>query len=228
MSPFRFTDNLKTTCLKAFSKLAPNLILSLILGLIYPVASRAGVVEYTSGAVNGTINGWTISAGTAVSNSFSISGSTTLVSASFGTWAQTGVTPNQVDWSIGTTAFGTEINSGSSSTTSSVFSTSQAGNVYVSSIALSATLTAGTYYFTLQNASSNPTGSPIFWDQNNGPSTAFSKTGSSTTAIGSESFTLYSASTAVPEPSSILMAALLGALGCMHWNNRQRSGGLQN
>ena len=228
MSPLRFFENRKSGLLRAFSGHIPNLFLGLILGLIYPVTSRADVVEYSNGSINGSINGWTISTGTSVSNSFSISGSTTLISASFGTWAQSGVTPNQVDWSIGTTAFGSEINSGTSSTTNSVFLTHPAGKVYESTISLSATLTAGTYYFTLQNASSNPAGQTIFWDQNNGSSTAFSKTGSSTTTIGSESFTLYSASAAVPEPSTIVMAALLGGLGYLHWNQRHRGGALQN
>ena len=204
--------------------------LGLFLVLILPLCSQADIVEYSNGSISGSTNGWSISAGTAVSNSFIISNTSTLSSASFGTWAQLGVTPDQIDWSIGTTAFGSEISSGTSSATNTLISTHQAGNVFQSTMAISGSLTPGTYYFTLQNASSNSAGYPIYWDQNSGASTAYSKTGSTTSSIGSESFTLYSASTAVPEPSTILMAGGLSLFASLAWmqNRQNRSSMLKN
>ena len=158
--------------------------LGLLLGLIFPLCSQSDVVAYSNEVINGTINGWTISASTEVSNSFTISGATSHGSDSSETWAQAGWTPDQVDWSIGTTAFGSEISSGISSTTHSVFSTHHTGDGYVLKIYFLATLKADSHFFSFYRASTNPADSPAFWDQNHGPSTGSSKSEISITAIG--------------------------------------------
>jgi hypothetical protein len=68
-------------------------------------------------------------------------------------------------------------------------------------------LGAGTYYLTLAGATSTaPQGvSAVYWDENNGPSLAFTGNGQ-TFSIPSESFEITGDSVgAVPEPASLLM-----------------------
>jgi hypothetical protein len=89
-------------------------------------------------------------------------------------------------------------------------------DVYLSTFSINATLEAGTYWLTLDNATT--AGSlPLGWDQNNGPSTAFNNFG----PISSESFQLYNNLAAVPEPGTLVPMALgtLGLLGC-GWRRR--------
>ncbi len=85
------------------------------------------------------------------------------------------------------------------------------------------TLNAGTYWLNLQNASV-PSGDPVFWDANSGPSNS---SDNSLGSIPSEAFTILgstsssttststSTTTSVPEPSSILLvgSGLLGLAG---------------
>jgi hypothetical protein len=71
----------------------------------------------------------------------------------------------------------------------------------------------GTYWVNLQNASV-PSGDPVYWDENSGPSQASEN---SVGSIPSEAFTLFGTSdtttstttsttgTSVPEPSSIML-----------------------
>jgi hypothetical protein len=72
------------------------------------------------------------------------------------------------------------------------------------------TLNSGTYWLNLQNASV-PSGDPVYWDENAGPSMA---SNSAVGSIPSESFTLLgfassttstTTTTSVPEPSSIML-----------------------
>ncbi|MGA7461149.1 MAG: PEP-CTERM sorting domain-containing protein, partial [Candidatus Korobacteraceae bacterium] len=86
------------------------------------------------------------------------------------------------------------------------------------------TLNAGSYWLNLQNASV-PSGDPVYWDENSGPSTAsensigsipseaFTVLGSSTTTSSSTSST----TTSVPEPSSIMLfgSGILGLAGVL-------------
>jgi hypothetical protein len=75
-------------------------------------------------------------------------------------------------------------------------------------------LSAGTYWLNMQNASV-PSGDPVFWDENSGPSEASE---SSVGTIPSESFTILGTSGTTtgtgttPEPGSILLFGS-GALG---------------
>jgi hypothetical protein len=79
-------------------------------------------------------------------------------------------------------------------------------------------LNAGTYWLNLQNASV-PSGDPVYWDENEGPSLSSSN---SVGSFPSESFTVLgtsssttSTTTSVPEPSSILLlgSGILGLAG---------------
>ena len=191
-----------------------------LLAFALPESGKCGTVVYSNGPIDGSINGWTISGASKVTNSFTVTYGTNIGSASFGTWAQAGVTPNQVYWTIGTSAFGAQISSGTSSVLNTVVSTHQAGTVYDSLITLSGYLTPGTYYFTLQNATSTPGSFPIFWDQNNGSSSAESDSSGTITTINSESFTIYQDNVIVPEPSSVVMG--VSGLSLLTWISRRR------
>ena len=76
--------------------------------------SRGGSLLYSNGFVS-------VNDGTAISvspgpvtNSFKLSSDATLTEAQIGVWATTGAsnTPRTVDWSIGTSAFGSDVSSG--------------------------------------------------------------------------------------------------------------------
>ena len=60
----------------------------------------AAQVVYSNGPINGTIQGWTINFGFAVSDTFSLSSSQTLTSVSFGADAAPGDVIEDVDWAI--------------------------------------------------------------------------------------------------------------------------------
>ncbi len=187
-----------------------------IAGLMLAAAAgqvQAGMV-YTSGAINGTHTGYAISGGYAVSNSFSLSISTTLTGATAGIWVAPGDEPTSVEWSIGTSQFGSDVASGTSTLTNTYFG--QYGsyyNIYESAISLSASVSAGTYWLTLQHAVAPSIF--VYWDVNQGTSTAFQKSiNGDENPVQSNSLALFGDSAPVPEPASIAMWSL-GALGLM-------------
>jgi hypothetical protein len=189
------------------------------LALLVGVAGRADAgIVYDNGPINGTILGWTISDGYEVSDSFTISSPTTLTEAQVGLWAIFGDMPTSVQWSIGTSAFGNDVSQGTS-TLSDTF-TGQYGYgaypLYESTFALTGVLGPGTYWLTLQNATSQGS-DPVYWDENNGPSQAMQNT---TGAISSESFQLYGSGTAVPEPSTVVLLGI-GATGLIGYRWRR-------
>jgi hypothetical protein len=84
-------------------------------------------------------------------------------------------------------------------------------------------LAPGTYWFTLQDASV-PSGDPVYWDQNDGPSTAYENVTGNLAGNNngcntcSEAFQIYGAngpSSSTPEPAtlSLLGTGLLFLLG---------------
>ncbi len=174
--------------------------------------ARAALV-YDNGLVNGTNNAWSIALDS-VSDSFSVSYNTSLVSAQIGLWLNPGDTPVSVDWLIGTSPFGSDVASGTSTLTNTYeFTNGLGADIYESTFALSAAVSTGTtYYLTLQNMQTVD-GSNAFWDETDGPSTAYiDDTGNQ---IGSESFQLYdSLPMAAPEPAGLTLLAL-GAPGLL-------------
>ena len=178
---------------------------------------------YDNGPINGSIDAWTINFGFEISDSFTLSGSSTLTGLSFGAWLFPGDTITSVEVSItnfeasGTTYFDQVVN---------LTQSGCAGNQYGFNVCTETgsfngpTLTPGTYWLNLQNAVV-PSGNPVYWDENDGvgctsPGCPSLASNGSVGTLGSESFTLLGTSTTttgtVPEPGSLVLFAS-GALG---------------
>jgi hypothetical protein len=164
---------------------------------------------YDNGAINGTIDAWTINEGFTVSDTFSLASNSTLNGLSFGAWlepdgdslvsAEVSITSEEFG---GTTFFDQSVNF-----TQSGCGTNQVGfNVCTETGSFSGpTLNAGTYWLTLNNAVTT-LGEPVYWDESDGPSLA---SNNAIGTLGSESFTILGSSSSgggtTPEPSSILL-----------------------
>jgi len=190
--------------------------------LILATSSAEAQIAYTNGGIDGTISGWTINSGYALTNSFTLSSTTTITGFTFGGWTFAGDTITSVDWGISSSVdyaiSGTaSLAKGSGGTNGFGYDVYE----YGSSIA-PLTLAAGTYYFGLQNAGTSQ-GNLAFWDVNNGPSVAFENqignvNGYLVPGTNSAAFTLLSGS--VPEPAS--WALMLGGFGLVGGAMRRR------
>lgn len=198
------------------------------IALIGGARTEAGTLVYDNGPINGTINAVTINESYEVSDTFTVTAPTQLVSAQIGLWVAVGDTPVTVDWAIGTTAYGTDVASGTATLSNSVpYVNSYGYDIYESTFSLSGTVSAGTtYWLSLQNATTIPA-NYLFWDVNNGPSVAFQTgtgnlNGTLSAGSNSESFQLYGVQ-GVPEPSSFVLAAMgaIGGLGTTYARRRR-------
>jgi len=198
-------------------------IASLTLVLVALVAMPAfAQVVYDNGAPNGNTDAWTINFGFIVSDTFNVTNNgTTITGGSFAMWLFPGDTLTSAELSItsgengGTSYFDSTVNFTQGACTGNQFGF----NVCTENTTFSGpTLNAGTYWLNLQNASV-PSGDPIYWDENSGPSQASEN---SVGSIPSEAFTVNGTTTTttsgtVPEPSSILLlgSGLLGVAGML-------------
>src|SRR5262245_4854651 len=183
-------------------------VLSLIVAIMaFARAASASPIVYTNGAIDGTIGAWGVSTSPGffeVSNSFTVSAPTTLAEAYVGLWAFLPTTPDPntpatVSWGIGTTAFSDNISSGTSSVSSYAFFFQSAlpRDVYSALFPINGVLGVGTYWFTLHNTIA-ANGDAMYWDINNGPSSAMHSFFGDVTAnqyptlgTNSSAFTLY-------------------------------------
>ena len=177
---------------------------------------------YTNGPINGTSDGWTINFGFTVSDSFTLaSNDTAVTSFHFNYWdASATDVLTTADLQLGTTSFGGTNNPGVAFT-STFLGTNQYGyNLYqADATGLSIPWVSGAGYATLGNActvSGCSVTTPIYWDENSGPSTAYENTLGS---VPSEAFTLTGTTTlgSTPEPSSIMLfgSGILGLAGVL-------------
>jgi uncharacterized repeat protein (TIGR03803 family) len=146
-------------------------------------------VMYDDGPINGTVDGWAINFGYAVSDSFTVSQQNNVAGLNFGAWLYPGDVIQSVEVSItssefgGTTYFDSVVNLSQSNCTSNQY------GYNVCTIAGTfpdVAVNAGTYWVNLQNAVVN-NGDPVFWDENSGPSMASE---SSVGTIPAESFSV--------------------------------------
>jgi hypothetical protein len=152
---------------------------------------------------DGNTDAWTINFGFSVSDSFTLTSATILSGVDIWTWEFPSDSVTQVDWAIGTDFFLSNSGSGTASVTNSVIATNDFG-YDIDKVSFSFTpvsLAAGTYYLTLQNAT-HPSGNPVYWDENGGPSSAQEN---AVGTIPSEAFDLVSGSTGTPEPGAMAL-----------------------
>ncbi|MFI5115207.1 MAG: PEP-CTERM sorting domain-containing protein [Terriglobales bacterium] len=204
-----------------------SLSLLTILCLMLAVAP-AMADTYSNGPINGTADGWTINFGFTASDSFTLGSFDTAVTAfHFNYWdASSTDLLTTADLQLGTTSFG-----GSATTvafSNTFLGTNQYGyNLYqADATGLAIAWSGGAGYATLGNActtSGCSVSTPIYWDENSGPSTAYENTIGS---IPSESFTISGEGCGaggpdcgppVPEPSSIMLfgSGILGLAGIL-------------
>ena len=166
---------------------------------------------YSNGPANGTISAPSIAYGNEVADSFTLSTASTITGIYFVSWDYPTTTLNSVGYAIENAP--TVPNSLTTAGITSSYLFTQANGYNIDNNAFSVapeTLTAGTYYLLLGQAS----GSGGYWDQNNGPSTSYGPFGQ---RDGSESFQVMGSSvSAAPEPSTwLLMIAGIGGIGLM-------------
>jgi len=209
-----------------------------LLTLVLALPAAADPLLYNNGPINGTINAWNISSPYAVADSFNLSGSAELMNVQFGAWNSSGDHTTKVNWEIvsGTpfTPSATVLYSGTSAVASTFEFTNAYGEAVDSDTFMLSTgvfLGSGTYYLLLSNAVSAE-GNDVYWDENDGPSTAYDTYGllaggmnGCTAAPGaycSESFTIGGMPISTPEPGSLALA-LLGSCALFALAARRRS-----
>jgi hypothetical protein len=201
-----------------------------LLALCLAVVPAVAQTVYSNGAINGNTDAWTVNFGFIVSDTFNVTNSgTQITGGSFGMWLFPGDTLTSAELSItsgengGTSYYDQTVNFTQGSCAGNGFGF----NVCTESTTFNGpTLNSGTYWLNLQNASV-PSGDPIYWDENSGPSSAsentvgsipseaFTVLGSSTSTTTSSTTT--STGTSVPEPSSIMLfgSGILGLAGVL-------------
>ena len=133
-------------------------------------ASPQDGVIYENGPVNGTTDAWTINFGYVVSDSFTVSGNSTVGGFDLYTWEFPGDVMTSVDWSITSAENGgTVYGSGTAPVTDQFISTNQFGYDIdkISVTGLNVGTGSGTVWLNLQNASV-PSGDLVYWDENSG------------------------------------------------------------
>ncbi|MGD0828621.1 MAG: hypothetical protein ABSA09_11125 [Desulfobaccales bacterium] len=202
-------------------RLTSVLVLAFALAVCAPASAS---IIYSNGLINGTegrsisgISGWE------VADSFVSAGSATVTGFDAGIWVSAGDTPTTVTWTILTGGpswnGGTTVASGNATWSNILWGQYPTIYIYSSTVSgLDVAIGAGTYWLELSKGSSVEEKN-VSWDENDGPSTAYQYTGTST-QIGSEAFTVYGTPVPVP-PSALLLGS--GLLGLAGWRRLRKS-----
>lgn len=204
--------------------------------LFVTLAASADTTIFNDGAIDGNDNAFFIT-GPAnpnflgsvqdISNGFTASASATPNSLQFGIWDQTGSTPTTISYALGTSAFASDLGSGTvalnSSNTTFLFTNGDGYGVYSITIPVTslAMISGDAYWLTLSNANDSGNSGAFAWDipdgGNGGPATCnFRQSGTNfgDCGAGGESWVL---SGATPEPGSLILlgSGLVGIAGAM-------------
>ncbi len=200
-----------------------RIVLLAILFLALAAVPASAQVLYDDGPINGTVDAWTINFGYVLSDSFTVPVNSTVTGLVFGVWEYPGDTLTSVDWEItqyelGGTVFGSGTTSGKN-LTDQFISVNRYGydidQITVTGLNVSLAK-GGEYWLSLQNAVV-PSGDPVYWDENSGPSSASE---SATGTLPAESFQIIGTSGgggSTPEPSSLMLLAsgVVGVAGLL-------------
>ncbi len=203
-------------------------VIAALLSVLSTIPASANVLYDNGGNTEtsgGYYNGWNISQGLAVSDSFTLTQASIITGVNFGIMQNPygGGDITALDFGITSTPSSYPITSNASVTTGAQTGTGEdfwilrTDSFSTGNIALG----PGTYYLVLQNAVN--TGSQVdFWTENDGPSTA-SIGGIVNEGIGSESFQILGVA-AVPEPSTWAMMILgFFAVGFMAYRRKSQT-----
>ena len=186
---------------------------------------HAEMVLYDNGPIEGGPEGaWSIQFQN-VTNSFTLASASSLTEVRLGIWAFDGTVPFSLNWSIGTSPFGSELAAGANSlisnTTYGSFVTDDGELIliYSSSFEINANVGPGSYFLTLSNGIGTGAYTNIYWDINHGPSMAYLD--SISIPVNSESFQIIGNVATVPEPSTIALSGL-GGIGLAVAGYRRR------
>lgn len=181
---------------------------------LLPATTAPAAVLYSNGPALGTLDAWSINRGQSVSDSFTLPIATAVTGFDFTTWSLHGDLATTVEWSVGTTEFGTDEGSGTAAVSNVFdFNNTDGFAVYSNTVTgLDLPLTAGTSWLTLKTSQGTSALPSIFWDENDGPSAAFESVHTSLfddagfgcsngqpSCTGSEAFDILGA----PEPGSL-------------------------
>jgi hypothetical protein len=206
--------------------------LSLLMVVVLSAGRALADTLYSDGPADGTTRGifmcgpgCSVGNNQTISDGFVASASGNVAILDFTEWVPYTTTPTSITWSLGTTAFASNISSGSTPLVNSTFQflNSDGYEVYnVEVTGLSGSLVAGqTYYLTLGGANDSGGTQMDAWDVNDGPATCSYTSGGvpqGPCGFGGETFTLSSNSTAAtPEPGSLMLLgpSMLGFAGVL-------------
>ena len=181
------------------------------------VSARAESIVYDNSTdISFTASAWIVGVDNgflqSVDNSFTLSSTATINEIMAGVWVPSGTTLTSATGGIFTEAFGggtDEIN-GTITPISSTYEGSLYGwDLYEEVFSISeVTLAPGTYYLAFENATTTDSGLQAAWDWSGNSNTsadAWNGDGGQSTGLTSTTFALYSPSSPVPEPSSLLL-----------------------
>ncbi len=195
-------------------------LLSLVVLCLASIPALAQNDLYDNGPTNGDIDAFTINFGFVVSDSFQLSSASTVNSVEFAAWVFPGDVLQSVEVSLTSEEFGGTVyfDQNVNITQTDCFTNHKGFNLCNETGSFGGVnLNAGTYWMNLQNAVV-PTGDPVYWDENRGPSLASEN---SIGSIPSESFTILGTASSTtttgttPEAGSLLLfgSALVGVIG---------------